>query len=236
MRESGIFPFPPTGCRDLPGARGGRPDRPHGRADQPLSARGRRATVSLVRQLATTGIAVVYISHFLEEVREIADRYTVLRDGRTVDTGVLAATTDERIVAQMVGREMARLFPERPTRTIGDVVLSVTDLAAPPGLVSKASSFVAVRFSGSPGWSARDARAGARSSASAARPRAGSSSMASRWMRHAKPATRLREGFGYVSEDRKGEGPALPLSVADNLTATRLAAFSSRPDRSRRTT
>ena len=58
----------------------------------------------LVRQLASQGVAVVYISHFLEEVREIADRYTVLRDGRTVDAGVLSATTDEHIVAQMVGR------------------------------------------------------------------------------------------------------------------------------------
>ena len=183
----------------------------------------------LVRQLAAQGIAVVYISHFLEEVREIADRYTVLRDGRTVDTGVLSATTDEQIVAHMVGREMARLFPERPARTLGDVVLSVADLAAPPRLVSATFDLRRGEILGIAGLvgSGRTelvrALFGLGGSTSGRIVVNGNAVDA----RNA-PAARLRQGFGYVSEDRKGEGLALPLSVADNLTATRLAAFSRR--------
>ena len=184
----------------------------------------------LVRQLASRGIAVVYISHFLEEVREIADRYTVLRDGRTVDTGVLFATTDERIVAQMVGREMARLFPERPARTIGDVVLSVTDLAAPPRLVNASFELRRGEILGIAGLVGSGRTELVRALFGLGGAASGRIVVNGKPVdaHHGKPAARLREGFGYVSEDRKGEGLALPLSVADNLTATRLAAFSRR--------
>jgi ribose transport system ATP-binding protein len=184
----------------------------------------------LVRQLAAHGIAVVYISHFLEEVREIADRYTVLRDGRTVDTGVLSATTDEQIVAQMVGREIARLFPERPARAIGDVVLSVTDLAAPPRLVNASFELRRGEILGIAGLVGSGRTELVRALFGLGGAASGRIAVNGKPVdtRHGRPATRLREGFGYVSEDRKGEGLALPLSVADNLTATRLAAFSHR--------
>jgi ribose transport system ATP-binding protein len=182
----------------------------------------------LVRQLAARGIAVVYISHFLEEVREIADRYTVLRDGRTVDTGVLSAATDEQIVAQMVGREMARLFPERPARTIGDVVLSVSDLSAPPGLVHTSFDLRRGEILGIAGLVGSGRTELVRALFGLGGSTSGRILVNGRPVdaHRTKPAMRLREGFGYVSEDRKGEGLALPLSVADNLTATRLAAFS----------
>jgi ribose transport system ATP-binding protein len=181
----------------------------------------------LVRHLASRGIAVVYISHFLEEVREIADRYTVLRDGRTVDAGTLAATTDEQIVAQMVGREMARLFPERPARTLGDVVLSVTDLAAPPGLVHASFELRRGEILGIAGLVGSGRTELVRALFGLGGVTSGQIVIGGRPVdaRRGKPAARLREGLGYVSEDRKGEGLALPLSVADNLTATRLAAF-----------
>ncbi|HTK53917.1 MAG TPA: sugar ABC transporter ATP-binding protein [Gemmatimonadaceae bacterium] len=181
----------------------------------------------LVRHLASRGIAVVYISHFLEEVREIADRYTVLRDGRTVDAGTLAATTDEHIVAQMVGREMARLFPERPARTLGDVVLSVTDLAAPPGLVHASFELLRGEILGIAGLVGSGRTELVRALFGLGGVTSGQIVIGGRPVdaRRGKPAARLREGLGYVSEDRKGEGLALPLSVADNLTATRLAAF-----------
>ena len=184
----------------------------------------------LVRNLASRGIAVVYISHFLEEVREIADRYTVLRDGRTVDTGTLSATTDERIVAQMVGREMARLFPERPVRTLGDVVLSVTDLSAPPGLARASFDLRRGEILGIAGLVGSGRTELVRALFGLGGVTSGEILVGGKPVdaRRGKPAARLRQGLGYVSEDRKGEGLALPLSVADNLTATRLAAFSRR--------
>jgi ribose transport system ATP-binding protein len=182
----------------------------------------------LVRQLASRGIAVVYISHFLEEVREIADRYTVLRDGRTVDTGVLSAVTDEQIVARMVGREMTRLFPERPPGTIRDVVLSVTDLAAPPRLVHASFDLRRGEILGIAGLVGSGRTELVRALFGLGGPASGRIVVNGTTVdaRRGRPATRLREGFGYVSEDRKGEGLTLPMSLADNLTVTRLAAFS----------
>ena len=68
---------------------------------------------ALIRRLRERGLTVVYISHFLEEVRQIADRFTVLRDGRNVATGLLAATTDAELITHMVGRSIEHLFPPR---------------------------------------------------------------------------------------------------------------------------
>ena len=66
---------------------------------------------SVIRKFAAQGITVVYISHFLEEVREIADNFTVLRDGRSVATGAIDFSSDDELIAHMVGRPIENLFP-----------------------------------------------------------------------------------------------------------------------------
>src|SRR5438874_5997704 len=71
----------------------------------------------LIRKLRGEGISLIYISHFLEEVREIADSFTVLRDGRSVATGEIASVKDEELIAQMVGRPVENLFPSRVSAT-----------------------------------------------------------------------------------------------------------------------
>jgi ribose transport system ATP-binding protein len=68
---------------------------------------------ALIRRLAARGIAIIYISHFLEEVRQIADTFTVLRDGKSVGSGSIAGTTNEELIARMVGRSGEGLFPAR---------------------------------------------------------------------------------------------------------------------------
>src|SRR5918996_1203226 len=85
----------------------------------------------LIRKLSSEGISVIYISHFLEEVRQISDRFTVLRDGRSVATGEIATTTDDELIAKMVGRAHQNLFPVR-TPHPGETILNVRNLAAPP--------------------------------------------------------------------------------------------------------
>ena len=65
---------------------------------------------TLIRKLSSEGISVVYISHFLEEVRQISDRFTVLRDGRSVASGEIASTTDDELIAKMVGRSQRLCF------------------------------------------------------------------------------------------------------------------------------
>src|SRR6266536_3368056 len=107
--------------------------------DEPTSSL-QRADVErlfgLIRKVRSEDLSVIYISHFLEEVREIADRFTVLRDGQSIATGEIAGVTDEELVTQMVGRPVQNLFPPRPPRSsaVTETVLKVQDLAAPPTL------------------------------------------------------------------------------------------------------
>lgn len=107
--------------------------------DEPTSSLQRddvKRLFGLIRKLRDEGLSVVYISHFLEEVREIADRFTVLRDGQSVATGNIASVTDEELITQMVGRPVQNLFPRRASRSAShtDTVLEVRDLTSPPTL------------------------------------------------------------------------------------------------------
>src|SRR6185503_8479941 len=93
----------------------------------------------IIGQLRAEGLGLVYISHRMEEVLALADRVTVLRDGRNAGELTRADATHERIVALMVGRELqAHYFPERPAAPPGEVVLSVDGLqvAGAPAPVS----------------------------------------------------------------------------------------------------
>src|SRR3982751_5666459 len=106
--------------------------------DEPTSSLQRDDVERLfrvIRKLKSDGGAVVYISHFLEEVREIADTFSVLRDGQSVANGANAAVPDEKLISQMLGWPMPELFPirSRPTIAVPDPMLEVSDLAASPG-------------------------------------------------------------------------------------------------------
>src|SRR5262249_58591451 len=99
--------------------------------DEPTSSLARadaEALFALVARLRQQGHAVVYITHFIEEAKRVADRFTVLRDGQTVGGGAMAATTVPAIVDLMVGRRVEQLYP-RSARTPGEALLEVTDLA-----------------------------------------------------------------------------------------------------------
>ncbi len=102
--------------------------------DEPTSSLQRddvQHLFALIRKLSADGISVVYISHFLEEVRQIADRFTVLRDGRSVSSGEIASVSDDELIAKMVGRAQQTLFPTR-SNSPGETILEVQNLAAPP--------------------------------------------------------------------------------------------------------
>jgi len=178
---------------------------------------------SLIRRLAARGIAIVYISHFLEEVRQIADRYTVLRDGRSVGFGTIAGTSNDELIAKMVGRTAEGLFPTRQHVRDGEVVLSVRGLASLPRLHDATFELRKGEILGIAGLlgSGRSELVRAIYGLDAAT--AGTVELHGVAQRAdaASAAERVRQGVGYVSEDRKGEGLALPLSIADNLCATR---------------
>src|SRR5262245_15948601 len=98
--------------------------------DEPTSSLGRADVVhlfALLSRLRSQGHAIVYISHFIEEVKSVTDRFVVLRDGRNAGGGITSDAANETIVSMMVGTAPSDLFPHR-TRTPGEAVLEVTAL------------------------------------------------------------------------------------------------------------
>lgn len=183
---------------------------------------------ALIRKLQRDGISVIYISHFLEEVREIADRFTVLRDGRSVASGEIAAVTDEHLIAQMVGRPVENLFPPRPAHATGlaETLLEVRDLAAPPLLKRAGFELRRGEILGIAGLMGSGRTPLVRALFGLDKPEQGTIVLKGKAVtaRGGTPARRLLQGLGYLSEDRKGEGLALNLSIADNITMTRFSS------------
>jgi len=199
--------------------------------DEPTSSLPRGDVERLfatIGRLSEAGVAVVYISHFLEETRAVASAFTVLRDGRTAGTGGLASVTNDGLIALMVGRTVGELFPRRVGRPSEDVALDVASLAA-PGLHEASFTLRRGEVLGVFGLMGSGRTEMVRALFGLARPASGRVGVGGRaGSLAATPAQRLAEGLGYLSEDRKGEGLALPLSVADNVTLTRLGACSRR--------
>lgn len=198
--------------------------------DEPTSSLQRRDVLhlfTLIRRLSESGVAVVYISHFLEEAREVASAFTVLRDGRTVASGRLETVSNDELIAHMVGRTVDTLFRRRDRVASPEVALEVTGLARPPAVREASFSLHRGEVLGVFGLMGSGRTEMVRAlfgldPASAGRVRRGDQEGPAL----ASPSSRLARGFGYLSEDRKGEGLALPLSVADNVTLTRLDSCS----------
>jgi ribose transport system ATP-binding protein len=178
---------------------------------------------ALIRRLTARSISVLYISHFLEEVRQIADRYTVLRDGRAVGSGVISDVTDQALIARMVGRDTTELFPTRTRAATSEIAMVVRGLAAPPRLreasfeLRRGEIFGIAGLLGSGRTELVRALFGLETAVAGTIDRHGRALPAGQ----GTTRDRVRDGLGYVSEDRTGEGLALPLSIADNLCATR---------------
>jgi ribose transport system ATP-binding protein len=183
---------------------------------------------SVIRKFAAQGITVVYISHFLEEVREIANNFTVLRDGRSVATGTIGSVSDEELIAQMVGRPVETLFPRRRSPAARQAILEVRHLSAPPDVQDASFQLNRGEILGIAGLMGAGRTELIRTLFAIDRPAAGSIEVNGKALsvRHSTTARRLNESFSYLSEDRKGEGLALALSIGDNVTMTRLASCS----------
>jgi ribose transport system ATP-binding protein len=188
-----------------------------------LTAADVRHLEALVKRLRDRGHAILFISHVLEEVRSFADRVTVLRDGATAGGGALAGLDDATIVRWMVGRAVTELYP-RSSRTPGPVVLEVDGLAG--RRLPRAASLALRRGEvlGIAGLVGAGRTELVRAIFGLEPVRTGTVRVAAH-VGPASPARRWSQGVGMVSEDRKAEGLALDLSVADNLTLSRLGGL-----------
>ena len=177
----------------------------------------------IIGRLKQQGKAIVYISHFIEEVKRVADRVTVLRDGRVVGTSAVAEITADRIVAMMVGRQVDELYP-RSQRRAGEVVLEIEDLAGQENPKSASLQLRRGEVLGIAGLVGAGRTELLRSLFGLEPVRKGHIRLGV-YTGPASPVRRWMQGAGLLSEDRKEEGLALSLSVADNVTLSKLKGF-----------
>src|SRR3989442_5161085 len=208
--------------------------------DEPTSAPSgpeREKLVALVRQLKTRGCGIIYITHRMEEIYRIADRITVLRDGRLVGTAPAGNLAEPELIRWMIGRELSRLFPVRRT-AIGAVRLEVGELSVPkPGGSS----------TGRRAWLVREVSPSVRAGeivGLAGLEGSGNSELlrgifgaygklqegkvaidGERFDIHS-PRRWVQQGLAYLTSDRKGTGLILGLGLAENITLASLKAVS----------
>jgi ABC-type sugar transport system ATPase subunit len=174
----------------------------------------------VIAELTADGVAVVYISHRLEEVAQLADRVTVLRDGRVVQTLPAAQAAPDRLIRLMVGRNIDNLYP-KPAVGIGDVLLRAEGISRRGATVDLVDCTVEVRageivgFAGLVGAGRTEL---ARAITGADIPEAGRVVVRGREARISSPRQGIEAGLGYLTEDRQGDGLALALPVDQNIT------------------
>jgi len=186
--------------------------------DEPTSSLGREDTrrlFAVIAQLKREGCAIVYISHFIEEVKVVADRIVVLRDGRVA--GAAAPDTPATaVVSLMVGRTVDDLYPRSP-RLRANAILEVDAF----GAGSATFSLHRGEIFGIAGLLGAGRTRLLRSLFGLDPVREGRVRLAA-WTGRPAPRNRWANGMGMLSEDRKGESLAVGLTVSDNLTLSRL--------------
>ncbi|WP_437972575.1 sugar ABC transporter ATP-binding protein [Sorangium sp. So ce260] len=180
----------------------------------------------IIRKLRADGIGIVYISHRMEEVMALADRVTVLRDGRYVGDLTRAEATHEKIVSMMVGRELsAHYFPEKRPRSSAEPVLVVEGLVVPgaPAPVSfSAERGEILGFAGLVG----SGRTELMQTIFGVTPALGGRmTLEGKAFAPRRPRDAIDRGVYLAPEDRKRHGLVLPLSVAENTSLPNIGNY-----------
>ncbi|HET9696077.1 MAG TPA: sugar ABC transporter ATP-binding protein [Terriglobales bacterium] len=207
--------------------------------DEPTAALNDAESQSLfriLRRLRERGLGLIYISHRLDEVLELADRITVLRDGRSIVTKRRGEIDRKQLVAAMIGREISQVFPE-PQRTTGSVALEVVNLSVDhptiPGrrvlsdidfevragevvgiaglMGSGRTALLNVLFGSFPKTHSGTVRVGGKNVSLSA------------------PSSAIASGMAFVTEDRKRLSLSLNSSIADNMSLAALSKFATGP-------
>ena len=192
--------------------------------DEPTSSLTQADTERLfatIGRLRAQGVSIIYISHFLEECRRIADRYTVLKDGETVGSGEMKDASLAHIVTLMTGREVKDLYP-RSAHTPGAVVLTVKTAASAPRLKRASLEVHAGEIVGLAGLIGAGRTDLLRTLFGLDRLEAGEVCIVGAPPGRSSPRDRWQQGVGFLSENRKEEGLMLNQSIADNLTLTKM--------------
>ncbi|MEH1098472.1 sugar ABC transporter ATP-binding protein [Micromonospora sp. CPCC 205561] len=180
----------------------------------------------ILRQLTAQGVAVVYISHHLEEIFDIGDRVTVLRNGRHVATQELAGLTPADLVRLMVGRDLAHEYPPVLPRNVGEELLRVDELRVTPTAPAISLSVRAGEVVGVAGLVGSGRTEAMRAIFGADRPAAGRITMRGVPVRPGSPGSAIRRGISFLTEDRKSQGLVLDLPIAANVSLASIGKVS----------
>ncbi len=172
---------------------------------------------SIIRQLKAEGVAVIYISHHLEETFEVSDRITVLRDGRLVSTQPTRSLDENRLISLMVGRQLSEKFPKEIAPR-GTEVLRVEGLTQNDRLFDISFSVHAGEVLGIAGLVGAGRTELVRAIFGADPIDAGRIFIDGKPVSITSPRDAIRYGIGLLTEDRKQQGLVLKLSVRENMT------------------
>ena len=194
--------------------------------DEPTSSLDDREVAVLfdvIRQLRAEGTSVVFVSHKLDELYEVCDRVTVMRDGRTIKTAAMAGLSQLELVASMLGREVAQVATHATSfgdlyAKLGTTLLEAKDLSAGRMVRSVSFSVRQGEIAGLAGLLGAGRTETARLVFGADRKVSGTLAFDGQPFSPSEPVDAIKAGIGFCSEDRKLEGIVPDMSVAENLT------------------
>jgi inositol transport system ATP-binding protein len=196
--------------------------------DEPTSAISDREVESLfgvIRDLKQNGVAIIYISHKMDEVFRIADTITVLRDGRYVATHRAAELDHDRLISLMVGRELGSCYPERPTCQSDDVALEVHKLTHGDKFRNISLQVRRGEILGIAGLMGAGRTELVSAIFGLTPAQSGEIRVDGRPVNIACPQDAIRHGIAMVTEDRKQFGLVPQMSVKQNLTLASLRQY-----------
>jgi ribose transport system ATP-binding protein len=196
--------------------------------DEPTSSLSEAETDTLfkiVEILQKRNIAIVYISHKLDEVMQLSDRITVIRDGQNIITMNTCDTTQDMLITNMIGRPLDKQYPEKTGRKQGDVVLDVQNLTGEKfqDVSFQVHAGEVLGFFGLVGAGRSEIM---RAIFGADKIKNGSVTINGKPVKAGSPADAISKGIGFCTEDRKQEGLMLRLSILLNATIVKLPHLS----------
>lgn len=195
--------------------------------DEPTAAltdREIRMLFKIIQHLKTKEVAIIYISHRMEEIFEISDRITVMRDGMTVDTTLTKETNVDDVVRKMVGREISDYYPKKNAE-IGETVFEVKNLSGTSGFENISFSVKSgeiVGFSGLMGAGRTEIIRGIFGIDPISQ---GEIILEGKKVQLKNPSTSIKAGVGFLTENRKEEGLVLDFSIKDNISLPSIDEF-----------
>ncbi len=193
-----------------------------------ISGREAELLFERIKRLRDEGVCIIYISHRLEEIFAIADRVTVLKDGKLVGVRTIDELDRDRLVSMMVGRDLADIFPPKKVPPADAApVLTVRDLRAPPKVKDVSFDLYSGEVLGLAGMVGAG-RSEVAHAIFGSMPRSdGAVTLGGEAFNTPTPRDAIDRGLGFLTEDRKGEGLMMLLNMAANVSAPVLPEFTS---------